>query len=294
MPPQLKGKWNKQSYRLVKEIGRGANGVVYQVLHDGKMKALKIGYDPMDLLMEVNMLKSVQERRPGYLVGPLLTDVDDGIINGSTYTFYSMEYVAGERLDQYIARVGREWVPVVMVQLLNHLEVLHAAGWMFGDLKPENMIMESAEKKLRLIDFGGVTKKGNAVRQFTEDYDRAAWHAGDRRAEAAYDLFSAAMVMIRLLLPQEEWLRIKRGTRHVQALCDIIQDNLQLKPYRNVLIHALTGKYARAEQLKQELTASFVRMQRTKKRKSNAGKWLGTTAAIMLLLAAGLFLYARM
>lgn len=290
LPHQFSGKWNHRFYRVLHEIGKGANGVVYQVINEGRIQALKIGNDPMDLLMEVNMLKSVQQRS-GKLVGPLLCDVDDVVINNQSYTFYSMEYLAGERLDHYIDRVGRDWTPVVMVQLLSRLEVLHSQGWVFGDLKPENTIMARPEKLLRLIDFGGVTKMGNAVRQFTEDYDRAAWHAGDRRADIGYDLFAAAMVMIRLLLPEEEWRRIKKGTRHIHSLCDIIQENLLLKPYRYVLVKALNGRYTRADIMKQELTDSFVRMQGTRLgKKSNAGRWLGSAALIMLLLAAG-FLY---
>lgn len=290
LPHQFSGKWNHRFYRVLHELGKGANGIVYQVMSEGRVQALKIGSDPMDLLMEVNMLKSVQQR-PGQLVGPALCDVDDVVINNQTYTFYSMEYLAGERLDLYIERVGRDWAPVAMVQLLSRLEVLHAQGWIFGDLKPENTIMARPEKSLRLIDFGGVTKVGNAVRQFTEDYDRAAWYAGDRRADVGYDLFAAAMVMIRLLLPQEEWRRIKKGTRHVHTLCDIIQENPLLKPYRHILVRALNGKYTRAETMKQDLMDSFVRMQGTKlRKKSNAGKWLGSVAIVMVLLAAG-FLY---
>ncbi|MCK9906216.1 serine/threonine-protein kinase, partial [Frankia sp. Cpl3] len=125
-------------------------------------------------------------------------------------------------MDRYIERVGTEWAPVMLVQLLARLQVLHSHGWVFGDLKPENIIVTRTEKQVRLIDFGGVTKLGNAVRQFTEEYDRATWQAGDRRAEISYDLFSLAMVMIRLVTGKEEWKRMRNETRHTQLLCDII------------------------------------------------------------------------
>ncbi len=295
VPQQFRGKWNKKTYSVLRELGRGANGVVYLVSRNGSREAVKVGIDPIDLLMEVNMLKSAQKHKEN-VVGPLLCDVDDLEAGGRTYTFYSMEYLEGARLDQHIESAGSDWIPIVLIQLLSRLEALHAQGWVFGDLKPENIMVTKKEKKLRLIDFGGVTRIGNAVRQFTDDYDRASWQAGDRRADVRYDLFAVAMIMLRLQLGKEEWKRIKQVSRHVNSLCDIIKASERLFKYRVFLIRALTGQYPSASMMKAELMA-LLRQRQSEKQppgkqgKNSAGKWLGGAfVASLLLLAYSLYI----
>ncbi|WP_139492579.1 serine/threonine protein kinase [Brevibacillus dissolubilis] len=291
LPRQFSGKWHHNSYRVLSELGRGANGVVYLVSHLGKKLAVKVGVDPMDLLMEVNLLKSVQKLQDPK-VGPAVCDVDDFVVDGKAYSFYAMEYVEGERLDEYVSRVGADWVPVLMVQLLSHLDILHSQGFVFGDLKPENAMVMNTTKRICLIDFGGVSKIGNAVRQFTEEYDRAFWQAGDRRADTGYDLFSLAVMMMRLTLDKAEWKRISQATRHVQMLYDIIRDNENLYGYRVPLVRALQGKYTSASQMKADLLQAFREGNAVSKRKaakasSTASKWIGGFFVASLLLLAG-------
>ncbi|WP_206529713.1 serine/threonine protein kinase [Brevibacillus sp. SYP-B805] len=289
LPREFSGRWNHKRYSVIRPLGQGANGAVYLATQAGRKLAVKIGTDPLDLLMEVNMLKSVQQVRD-VKIGPLLCDVDDLLIDGKPCTFYSMEYLEGERLDRYAGRVGREWVPVLAVQLLTRLEILHAQGWVFGDLKPENVIVTHGDKQVRLVDFGGVTKKGNAVRQFTEEYDRGGWQAGDRRAEASYDLFSLAVITIRLMTPDEQWKKFTREGRTVARLCDIIRENDGLYPYRMPLLKALQGIYKDAAAMKRDMvTAIRLRSSsgRKKERGSAAGMVLGGLFVASLLTLAG-------
>lgn len=301
LPKYLTGKWHQHSYQLQRELGSGANGTVYLAsTSKGDKVALKIGADSLDLFMEVNMLREIQPKGE-IRVGPFVIDVDDLSIQGQNHTFYVMEYVEGERLDHYVARVGAEWVPILMVQLLSRLQILHAQGWIFGDLKPENIMVVKADKQLRLIDFGGVTKIGNAVRQFTEEYDRAAWLAGDRRSSAAYDLFSVAVMMVKLMSGREEWKKISLTKRNHHLLCDIIRSNNNLYPYRNVLTRALEGKHATATQMRQELVDAL-RVKTTvpgseqdaQQDKDIIGKWIGGIFAASLVILAGSLYYLWM
>jgi len=296
IPRQFAGRWNRHLYHVVKELGRGANGAVYLTSQQGTQRAVKLGADSIDILMEVNMLKSVQQVQ-GIRVGPQLCDVDDVLIDGKPYTFYAMEYLEGEQLDQYVKRTGAEWVPVLLIQLLARLEVLHRHGWVFGDLKPENIMVTRAEKQVRLIDFGGVTKLGSAVRQFTEEYDRAAWQAGDRRADVQYDLFSLAVMMVRLMCSGEEWKALRSESRQTAHLCDIIRRNDSLYPYRFALVNAFHGKYATASAMKNSLMS--VLQERTVGTSGGQvsgrdGKWIGGLFVASLLLLAGSLYYVWM
>ncbi|MGD8192526.1 serine/threonine protein kinase [Brevibacillus ginsengisoli] len=301
LPKYLTGKWHGNNYQIVRELGSGANGTVYLAqTNQGNCVALKIGADSLDLFMEVNMLREIKPNG-GIRVGPYVIDVDDIIIQGQTHTFYVMEYVEGERLDHYIAKVGTDWVPVLIIQLLTRLYILHHQGWIFGDLKPENIMVVHTDKQLRLIDFGGVTKIGNAVRQFTEEYDRAAWLAGDRRASVTYDLFSLAVMMVKLMIGREEWKKISFTKHNHQLLCDIIRSNNSLYPYRSVLMRALEGKYTSVVSMRQELVEAL-QVKTTvpgstsapQQDKDAIGKWIGGIFAASLLLLAGSLYYLWM
>jgi serine/threonine-protein kinase len=299
LPSQFRGKWNQNTYHVLRELGRGANGAVYLTTQGGVRRAVKVGSESMDILMEINVLKSVQQGRDSR-VGPLLCDVDDLVVNGKAFTFYAMEYLDGDQLDHYVRQAGSEWVPVLIVQLLARLDILHQHGWVFGDLKPENVMVTRHDKQARLIDFGGVTKLGNAVRQFTEEYDRAYWHAGDRRSEITYDLFSAAVMMVRLMADSQTWQTALREPRQTQSLCDIIRNSDGLYPYRVPLIKAFHGKYTTAREMRAEMLAIL--------RESTLGKttpaptpqsgsgtggvWIGSLFVASMLLLAGTLYYA--
>lgn len=299
LPKHFSGKWNRKSYHVLRELGRGANGAVYLVSEGGVQRAVKVGVEGIDILMEVNVLKSIQQGRDSQ-VGPLLCDVDDLVLNGKSCTFYAMEYLHGEQLDQYIKRAGSEWVVVMMVQLLARLDALHKHGYIFGDLKPENVMVTQSDKQVRLIDFGGVTKLGNAVRQFTEEYDRAFWHAGDRRAEVGYDLFSTAVMMVRLMVGAETWKNSLGDPRHTVLLCDIIRKSDSLYPYREPLLKAFHGRFASAGEMKAELLAILrdgiaakpAKPQKQSRVTGSAGKGISGLFVASMLLLAGTLYYA--
>lgn len=298
LPPIFTGKWHKKRYTILRELGRGANGVVYLASSNGRKVAVKIGVHSFDILIEVNMLNKIKNTAEtgwgrGGTICPALLDVDDVEIHGSTYSFYAMEYLQGERLDAYIQRAGPGWAIVFVIQLLARLEVIHRKGWIFGDIKPENIIVAAVDKQVRLIDFGGVSQIGNAVRQFTEDYDRASWQLGDRKAEVSYDLCSLAIMAVRLVTDKETWRRIRSGTPHVQVLCDIIRDSDELYPYRTVLVKAFHGKYSSAEAMRQELLLALREQQSgvaERPADDTVGKWVeGIFVASLLVLAGSLY-----
>ena len=73
---------------------------------------------------------------------------------------------------------------------------------MFGDLKPENLIVTGPPPSIRCIDVGGTTLQGRAIKEFTEFYDSGYWGLGTRKAEPGYDLFAVAMIMINTAYPK--------------------------------------------------------------------------------------------
>ncbi len=190
----ITGKWHRKRYVIKRRLGQGAVGTVYLCEQNGRYAALKISENAASMTVEVNVLKSLQKVQ-GNRLGPSLLDVDDWEAStNAKYAFYVMEYLDGESLQSFIKHQGQEWAGVFMLQLLDDLEHLHKAGWVFGDFKPENLIVVSSPIKVRWIDVGGTTQIGRAIKEYTEFYDRGYWGLGSRRAEPSYDLFALAMI----------------------------------------------------------------------------------------------------
>jgi serine/threonine protein kinase, bacterial len=200
---QIKGKWHHKEYRILKELGSGANGNVFLVESQAQLYALKLSDQPNELALEYHVLKDLSHQSRETQIGPLVYELDDWEANGVRQYFFVMEYVKGSSLSDFVSQRGVCWIPVLISQILRNLEALHRLGYVFGDLKTENCLVESETGTVRLVDFGGVTPFGKGVRQFTEWYDRACWERGSRRADPGYDLFAVAMMVVRLLLPNE-------------------------------------------------------------------------------------------
>lgn len=244
----ITGKWNKNFYRIVKELGYGANGIVYLVEKDHQLFALKVSDNSTSITSEMNILKSFSKVQ-GSALGPCFLEADDFLRNGVSLSFYVMEYIKGENLLDFVRKNGTTWIGVLMLQLLNSLSELHKNGWVFGDLKPENLIVTTPLYKVRCVDVGGTTVIGRSIKEFTEFFDRGYWGLGSRKADEKYDLFAAAMIMINVAYPSKF---NKKGEGYSQLREKITQNTL-LKPYEKWLEKALLGKYKSAVAMRDEL-----------------------------------------
>ncbi len=244
----IEGKWHKNKYTILKELGNGANGIVYLARHQNQHVALKISENGMSITSEVNVLKSFAKVQ-GSALGPSLIDVDDWKSRQGVVSFYVMEYISGIDLLSFIEKNGKAWTIVLVIQLLNDLEQLHRGGWIFGDLKPENLIVTGPPTRIRCIDVGGTTIRGRAIKEFTEFYDRGYWGLGSRKAEPAYDLFAVGMVLINTAYPK----RFHKQSGGLPQLAGAIRQKPELGNLEPILLKALQGQYASAKQMRQEL-----------------------------------------
>ncbi len=256
LPPETKliGKWHKRPYKLVKELGNGATGTVYLAQSPEGLVALKMGLNSMAITSEVNVLKHFSKVQ-GQVLGPSLIDVDDWVTPEGNIPFYAMEYLKGQDLFTFIRGKGSEWTGILMVQLLGDLDRLHQAGWAFGDLKPENLMIVGPPPRVRWLDVGGTTLLGRSIKEYTEFYDRGYWGLGTRVAEPSYDLFSVAMIMINTCYQN----RFEKNGDGIKQLKERIQKQPMLRQYETVLLNALQGKYQDAQLMKKDVIDSLNR-----------------------------------
>ncbi|MDQ0233295.1 serine/threonine-protein kinase [Metabacillus malikii] len=249
----IKGKWNGKTYKIIKLLGQGATGSVYLAIgHEGQV-AIKLSKNSMAITSEVNVLKRFATVQ-GTSLGPSLLDVDDWVLNNNKIApFYVMEYIEGNNFLEFVQQKGTEWADVLILQLLGNIEKLHRQGWVFGDLKPENLLISGPPPQIRCIDVGGTTQQGRSIKEFTEFFDRGYWGLGTRKAEPSYDLFAIAMILINAAYPKRF---TKKDSNGKSQLFEAINQNSFLRKHKLILHRALLGEYHDAIEMKSD----FVQM----------------------------------
>lgn len=240
----VKGKWNQHLYRIERSLGEGENGKVYLVKKGSAFFAMKLGFDTIDHQSEVNVLKRLMKSESPFT--RFLIDVDDYHSGGKDYPFYVMKYIKGSKITDFVQVKGGQWLGLLGLHLLKKLTYLHKNGFVFGDIKMENILV-SGYGDVELIDFGGVTQKGRAVKQFTEIYDRGYWGAGTRIADEAYDLFAFAILFMQLSDQSHDWFskHLLPQNRTLDLLKEKLQQehNPELQVYVPFLSKALEGEF---------------------------------------------------
>lgn len=244
----IQGKWHDHRYTIIKELGYGANGIVYLARHNSTQVALKMSDNGMSITSEVNVLKSFAKVQ-GSALGPSLLDVDDWERPGKRVSFYVMEFIKGPDFLTFLQQKGQDWKEVMILQLLADLQVLHENGWVFGDLKPDNLIVTGPPARIRCIDVGGTTMQGRAIKEFTEFFDRGYWGLGSRKADPGYDLFAVAMIMINTAYPK----RFTKKAGGINEIMDKVKRSPELKMYDTIIMKALTGRYQSASEMRSDL-----------------------------------------
>jgi len=147
-------------YQVLRELGRGGMGVVYEARHTATgrrvaVKEIAIGNDPRlveRFQREARATGSIDSRH----VPPVL---DAGTEPGTGHPFLVMELLNGVDLQAYLDEYGpiSEDVALrIVAQACAGLVRAHAAGVVHRDIKPANLFLARREGELvvQLLDFG--------------------------------------------------------------------------------------------------------------------------------------------
>lgn len=244
-PPFLKkgqvisGQWEGNRYKIIKSVGSGGSGAVYLVEDEaGCLKALKVSPDLYGLNSEYRFqvyLRSFRELQSLNVI-PGAFEIDDCYIDSRNYRFIVMEYCKGEELGKFRGRLGLKDAALVGRKVAVFLDCLHRVGFVFGDLKPGNIIFNFKTGQIYVVDYGSVTVKEGKLRQFTPSYDRATWQAGARVADESYDMFSLGMLLAVLISGKITRSRYK----HPEKMTEDIPARIPNSSMREAVRKALT------------------------------------------------------
>ena len=155
-------------YRLVSEIGQGANGTVWRG-HDellDRAVAIKELRLPEDLSEDDRVVfyrRTLREARaPAQLRTHSIVEVYDVVIEQGR-PWIVMEMIEAPSLEQLIERSGplpADRVAHIGRALLDALNVAHKAGIVHRDLKPSNVLLDG--DRVVLTDFGLAFSSGSA------------------------------------------------------------------------------------------------------------------------------------
>jgi eukaryotic-like serine/threonine-protein kinase len=154
LPPQI------GRYRVTRELGRGAMGMVYQAEDPDIGRAVAIKLVRADLLQGRDRDEFLtrfrhEARAAGRCTHPNIVALYD-LAQHEGNPYLAMEYVNGIDLAQALRKRG-QFTPAeaaaTITQVLNALGAAHAAGIVHRDVKPANILLQS-NGHVKVTDFG--------------------------------------------------------------------------------------------------------------------------------------------
>jgi len=283
-------------YTIQSLIGRGANGNVYLVrTAGGQQAALKAGPEKPELKAEVEVLAELKRRElENGIRRSFLLDADRFKADGRVIPFYVMKFVRGVPIDAYIRKYGYRQIRAAGLGLLDRLSGLHRAGFIFGDLKPCHVLVEESGM-VELVDYGGASRIGSSVKQYSGWYDRKYWNAGTRTADPGYDLFAFAVLCLHVF--DEQGLRrldaaLLPQTRSTEDLVQLAGRIPALQPFEPWLQRALRGSFGSSREAYVQWKVLSRSYPVSKKGRARQASRLLTTAFLGSLLLLGAVVYA--
>jgi serine/threonine-protein kinase len=215
---QLEGSVVAGQYRIVRRLGAGATGVIYEALRmsDGASVAIKL----LRAAAAHEAVASDRLRREAEALGlswhPNVVEVlDHGHLSDGT-AYLVMELLNGESLASRLrarGRLGPEEVLPIARQVGAALAAMHAAGVVHRDLKPSNIYLTidrddlGGAERVKLLDFGiarveweetRITNTGGPLG--TPGYMAPEQESGEREIDGRADLYSLGVVLLECLV----------------------------------------------------------------------------------------------
>ncbi|MCM2251611.1 MAG: serine/threonine protein kinase [Ramlibacter sp.] len=198
-------------YDLVRVLGRGAMGIVYEGRDPNlerrvAIKTVKVENLSEEAATEYEVRFRTEARSAARLQHPNIVSVYDSDRDGDI-AFLVMEYIQGEDLKHYLdkgSRYSLEQSLKMIRDLLSALDYAHKQGVVHRDIKPANLLIEPGGR-VKLTDFGvaRIQNSGEATRTQGSMVGTLKYMSPEQvqgqKTDARADLFSVGVVLYQLL-----------------------------------------------------------------------------------------------
>jgi serine/threonine protein kinase len=270
-------------YDIVRLLGEGGMGQVYEARHVELDKQVAIKFLFMELAEEEELLERF--RREARITASLrhanIVEVMDFGVTDEDQPYLVMEYLTGESLSEILDREGKLSIPAatkIMTQILSGLSEAHGLGIVHRDLKPDNVFLDEVKGQgtvVKLLDFGiskitakdskenlELTKTG--VVMGTPNYMSPEQVMGTIKLDGRADLYACGVMFFEMLTGRRPFEGETHNEVVVRIMSDPLPDMTSLRPeigeeLRALVLRALSRerdyRFATADELMQELTA---------------------------------------
>ncbi|HTU21740.1 MAG TPA: protein kinase [Gemmataceae bacterium] len=210
LPPELA---QHPKYRILRELGRGGMGIVYQARQTGMMdRQVVIKVINRSLIDNAEVLARFRRevKTASQLSHPNIVTAYDAEMAGQLHLLV-MEFVPGQNLADVLAAKGP--LPVATAchyvrQAARALQHAHERGMVHRDIKPENLML-TPQGQIKVLDFGiakvvseqntctGLTASNSYVG--TPEYSAPEQATDARSADIRADLYSLGCTLYCLL-----------------------------------------------------------------------------------------------
>ncbi|OZG73898.1 hypothetical protein BTA51_08925 [Hahella sp. CCB-MM4] len=304
--PETSGSKSFGKYKVVKELGRGAMGVVYQAFDPDFERTVAIKILSPELLShdtsgEYRQRFKNEMKAAGRLSHPNVINVyDAGEQDGVPY--FVMEYVDGIELKQALDSGERFELPRtlrIMKDILNGLKYIHEHGITHRDLKPANIFI-TRNGSAKITDFGIAKLESSELTRVGTIIGSPRYMSPEQcqglPVDTRSDLFSAGIIFYQLLT-NEHCFDANSPTAIMQKIIHSTPEAPSVliptlpKPYDQVVFRALDKYQDKRFQNAAEFITSLddAAAGKTKRGPSKVPKLVGASAGVLLGAAAAVF-----
>lgn len=219
------------AYRIVRKLGAGGMGTVYEGLHQqlGRRAAIKV-LENNPWTDEESLGRFYNEARATNMVQhPGVVSIFEFGRMESRNAFIIMEFIEGESLAERIKKqraLPLDFVLYLVRQIAATLTVVHQKGIYHRDLKPENiMLCPDREvpfgERTKLVDFGiakltetaggkgaGAVRTRTGTLMGTPRYMSPEQCAGDKQIDAKTDVYSLGVMIFELVAQRPPFVAV--------------------------------------------------------------------------------------
>ncbi|MGC4089693.1 MAG: serine/threonine-protein kinase [Polyangiaceae bacterium] len=210
--PETEHRVLAEKYALLRKIGEGTNGVVYEAEHliVGKRVAVKLLRCRVAEDTAARTRFVAETRAAARIAHPNVVGIDDLGISNEGVPYIVMEMLEGETLAELTQRRGALSVmqaAEIVLQVLTGLSAAHRKGLIHGDLRPHNVMVmhpRSDQTWVKVLDFGASralpeSATFSAAAPADKSGFRAPEQVGHDSVDERSDVYAAAAILRGLL-----------------------------------------------------------------------------------------------